>query len=163
MRREKRGQDADICKCSDTHLEKASCSGWLVNSSSHVALRAWGTFSAHWLNLYISVSNVYCSLKPGDYWIIFLLLLILWLLFFFFLFVFSLHVFTTREWFHLDSWGLNVFFSLLWGYVVIKNPSLALLESVQVPLRVPLQYPVALCSGRTQLWRHTRLCNHSVL
>lgn len=32
--REKRktGQDADICKRSDTDLEKASCSGWLVNT-----------------------------------------------------------------------------------------------------------------------------------
>lgn len=27
----KTGQDADICKRSDTDLEKASCSGWLVN------------------------------------------------------------------------------------------------------------------------------------
>lgn len=30
-----------------------------------------GKSPAHWFNLYISVINVYCSFKPGDYWNIF--------------------------------------------------------------------------------------------
>lgn len=69
----KTGQDADICKRSDTDLEKASSSGWLVNRGMKLPCgsQSMGKSPAHWLNLYISVANVYCSLKPGDYWNIF--------------------------------------------------------------------------------------------
>lgn len=41
---------------------------WTEAWSSRVAQRALGKSPAHWLNLYISVVNVYCSLKPGDDW-----------------------------------------------------------------------------------------------
>lgn len=41
---------------------------WTEAWSSRVAPRAFGKSPAHWLNLYISVVNVYCSLKPGEDW-----------------------------------------------------------------------------------------------
>lgn len=63
-------QDADICKCSDIDLEKASSSGWLVNRGVKLPCgsQSMGKSPAHWFNLYISVINVYCLLKPEDYW-----------------------------------------------------------------------------------------------
>lgn len=67
------GQDADICKRSDTDLERFL---WLAREHRREA-PTWlsehggGGSPAHGLNLYISVVYVYRSLKPGDYWNLF--------------------------------------------------------------------------------------------
>lgn len=112
----KTGQDADICKRSDTDLEKASSSGWLMNRGVKLPCgsQSMGKSPAHWLNLYISVVNVYCSLKPGDYWNTFCFLYVL----------LSLPIFfAVGELIHLDlgSWRLEHYFSLSRGCTVVTK------------------------------------------
>lgn len=143
----KTGQDADICKRSDTDLEKASSSGWLVNRGVKLPCgsQSMGKSQAHWLNLYISVVNVYCSLKPGDYWNIFFYVL-LFQLFFFNGGSKSIWIWGHEDWTQLQS-GIYRSYKTVPG-----SPG----ECPSTPL-VSLLCPIALCSSWKPLWHHTKL------
>lgn len=145
-----RGRDADICKCSDTDLEKASSSGWLVNRGVKLPCgsQSMGKSPAHWFNLYISVINVYCSSKPGDYW----------------KFLFLCFLISSCFLFHSE--GLNPFefgvmktkhnFSRSWRYTIgIKLHSW--LSWRVTTYSCWFQLSVALYSSWKPLWHHKKL------
>lgn len=141
----KTGQDADICKRSDTDLEKASSSGWLVNRGVKLPCGSQ------------SMGEISSPLtQPVHFCCQCLLLVEAWRLLEFFLYVLlSIHIFS--QWGGVNPFGFGVMktehnCSLFWGYSVVTK--LRPWLSWRVPNYPSCFFAVSRCSSWKPLWRH---------